>query len=179
MPSVQRTGARRITRRVTATVDESRNRLWGAQVTVPDAVASRFMAAGSRRVVCTLNGTLEYQTALMPRGDGSYVLRVNKQTRTRLGLEAGSRVGVELRTDDSQYGLPLPAELEEVLRQDSEARRQFRALTPGRQRTLLHLVAVAKRAETRTVRAVAVARHLKMTRGRINYRHLNEAMRGG
>ena len=164
--------------RFISTLEESRNRLWGAHVGVPDEVASRILKSGSRRVICILNSTVEYPTALMPRGDGSFVIRVNKQTRERLQLEYGSRLEIELRRDKSPYGLPMPEELHEVLLQDSDGHRLFHALTAGRQRTLLHLVGSPKRGETRVKRAVAVVRHLKSNHGKINYKQLNELLRG-
>ena len=164
--------------RFTSTLEESRNRLWGAHVRVSDEVASRILEGGSRRVICVLNGAVEYSTALMPRGDGSFVIRVNKQTREGLRLNYGSQLEIELRRDESQYGLPMPEELQKVLLQDRAGHRLFHALTAGRQRTLLHLVGSARRVETRVKRAVVVVRHLKAHRGKIDYRQLNDHLRG-
>jgi hypothetical protein len=77
-----------------AVLEESRNKLWGAHLGVPEAVATDLIAGGSHQVLCTLNGAVEYPTALMPRGDGSSVIRVNKKLRVTPRLEYGDRVEV-------------------------------------------------------------------------------------
>ena len=155
----------------------SRNRLWGAHIRVPSASARKISEGSSRRVLCRLEDSLEYQTALMPSGNGSFVIRVNKKLRQRLRLEFGRPVDVVLTPDESRYGLPMPEELEVLLSQDPQGDRYFRALTLGRQRTLLHLVGSAKKVETRVKRAVAVVRHLKTNHGRIDFKQLRELMR--
>ncbi len=91
----------------------------------------------SRRVVCTLNNTETFPCTLMPMS-GSFFIVVNKKIRTRLGLEAGHKVTVDLVKDTSKYGLPMPEEFEEVLAQDDEGRKYFEALTDGK-KTLSHL----------------------------------------
>jgi len=169
--------ARRRSIRFTAVLEESRNKLWGAHLGIPDALAAALIAGGSHRVLCTLNGTAEYPTALMPRGDGSFVIRVNKKFRATLGLQYGDRVEVALQRDESQYGLPMPEELSEALRQDREVHELFHSLSAGRRRTLLYLVGSAKGVETRIHRAVTVVRHLRANQGKVNYRELYAALR--
>jgi len=165
--------------RFTSVLEQSRNKLWGAHLAVPDEVVERLAGSGSRRVLCTLNASVEYPSALVPRGDGSFVIRVNKRIREKFSLGTGSRLRVVLRRDESRYGLPMPEELDEELRQDGEGHRLFHPLTAGRQRTLLYLVDSAKGADTRIKRAVAVVRHLKTNHGRLNYKQLNDLIRRG
>ena len=140
---------------------------------MPNTVARKLIDGKSRRVVCTLNGTAEHQCALLPHGSGSFVITVNKKLQKALGLTIGMNVRVELRKDESKYGLPMPLELEEVLRQDKEGRLLFHALTPGKQRTLLYIIGSAKTSDSRIVRAFIVVQHLKANDGKINYRQLN------
>ena len=145
---------------------------------VPSRVAERFAGQGPKRVVCTINGTVEYQCAILPHGRGSHVITVNKQRQTKLGLRVGSRVEVTLRRDESKYGLPMPKELEELLRQDKEGRKLFHALTAGRLRTLLYIVGHAKNSDVRLLRSNIIIRHLKANRGKINYRQLSRELKG-
>ena len=126
----------------------------------------------SRRFVCSLNGTVEYQTALLPIGDGVYVIRVAKKLLTTLELSVGDRVAVELWKDQSEYGLPLPVEFGELLRQDPVAEKLFHALTRGKQRTLLHIAGAVKSSAKRAERAIAIVNHLKMNNGKIDYKRL-------
>ena len=161
----------------TSSLELSNNKLWGAHIVVPDIVAQVFVSNGIRRVVCVLNDTMEYQCALLPKGDGSFLITVNKKIRDTLGLKAGSPVRVSLHKDDSEYGLPMPEELAEVLAQDEEGNRLFHALTPGKIRTLLYIVGSVKHPDKRIARAIAIAEHLKENAGKINYRQLNATIK--
>ncbi len=162
----------------TGQLELSTNKLWGAHFVVPDFVAQVFVNNDARRVVCLLNEKIEYQCALLPKGDGSFLITVNKKIRDSLGLKAGSPLRISLRKDDSEYGLPMPEELAEVLAQDDEWIRLLHALSPGKIRTLLYIVAQVKDPDKRVARALAIVEHLKKNGGKINYRQLNEEMRG-
>ncbi len=161
----------------TSALELSTNKLWGAHFVVPDIIAQVFVSNDVRRVVCTLNEKITYQCALLPKGDGSFLITVNKKTRDTLGLKAGSPVQVSLRKDESEYGLPMPEEMAEVLAQDADGDRLFHALTPGKIRTLLYIVGQVKDPDKRIGRAFAIVEHLKTNEGKINYRQLNEAMK--
>jgi hypothetical protein len=161
----------------TSTLEESTNKLWGSHFAVPDLVSKALISGDDRRVVCTLNEKMEYQCALIPRGDGSFLIMVNKKTRDKLVLKPGQQVRVSLRKDESEYGLPMPEELEELLKQDEDGRRLFHALTPGKLRTLLYIVGQPKNSDVRLHRALVIVEHLKKNEGKINYRQLNEEMR--
>lgn len=161
-----------------AVLEESTNKLWGCHFAVPQMVVDTLIAeGGARRVVCVLNEKMEYQCALLPRGDGSFLITVNKKTQTNLGLTIGSKVNVSLRKDESEYGLPMPEELAELLAQDEEGNRLLHALTPGKLRTLLYIVGQPKNSDIRLHRALTVVEHLKKNKGKIDYKQLNVAVR--
>lgn len=155
-------------------LEESTNKLWGCHFAVPQIVADTLIAqTEARRVVCLLNEKMEYQCALLPRGDGSFLITVNKKIQTQLGLKIGSKVSVRLRRDESEYGLPMPEELAELLAQDEEGNLVFHSLTPGKIRTLLYIVGQPKSSDVRLQRALAVVEHLKKNAGKIDYKLLN------
>jgi Bacteriocin-protection, YdeI or OmpD-Associated/Domain of unknown function (DUF1905) len=158
-------------------LEESGNRLWGAHIRVPESAVKALTGVGSRRVLCTLNGSQERQCALVPYRDGSFVITVNKRLRDSLHFRIGQTIRVGLRRDESKYGLPVPEEFAELLRQDGEGDRLFHALNPGKRRTLLYIVGSPKKAETRLRRAVVVVQHLKANAGRVNYRQLYAALK--
>ena len=158
-------------------IEESTNKLWGAHFAVPDLVSKALIEAEDKRVVCTLNGKTTYQCAMLPRGDGTFLITVNKKIRDQLKLKTGSPVEVQLEKDHSEYGLPMPEELAEVLAQDPEGNRYFHALTPGKLRTLLYIAGNVKSSEKRIGRALAIVEHLKRHEGKIEYKQLNEAMK--
>jgi hypothetical protein len=121
---------------------------------------------GSRRVVCTINGKETFQCALLP-SDGNFVIVVNKAKRTRLGIAEGVKITVELARDESKYGLPMPAELKEVLKQDRIGDKLFHKLTPGKQRSILHWVGQVKDIDKRIHTALIFIEHLKKNEGKI------------
>lgn len=159
-------------------LEASTNRLWGCHFVVPPVIADALIGAGaSKRVVCLLNGIVEYQCGLIARGDGTFVIMVNKKIQNQLGLNIGSKISASLRVDESEYGLPMPEELAELLVQDEEGNRLIHALTPGKLRTLLYLVGQPKSTDLRLHRALVVVEHLKANAGKIDYKQLNLSIR--
>ncbi len=162
-----------------ASLEISTNKLWGAHFAVPEFVYNALADGEDRRVICVLNERVEYQCAMLPRGDGTYLITVNKKIREQLKLKEGSRFNVSLRKDDSKYGLPMPEELAEVLAQDAEGNRLFHALTAGKMRTLLYIAGNVKSSDKRIERALAIVEHLKMNDGKIDYKTLNLSIASG
>jgi len=130
----------------------------------------------SRRVVATLNETITFQCALMPK-DGDYFILVNKKHRDRLGIIVGDIVHIELKRDESKYGLPMPEELREVLDQDAEGDLLFHALTAGKQRTMLYYIGKWKDIDRRIHYALTVVEHLKKNEGKIVFDELGEELK--
>ncbi|HPI07060.1 MAG TPA: YdeI/OmpD-associated family protein [Saprospiraceae bacterium] len=161
----------------TSILEISTNKLWGAHLPVPHLIAQTFLAEDAKRVICTLNEKVEFQCALVPKGEGVYCIVVNKKIRDQLGLKEGSTARVSLKKDDSEYGLPMPEELAEVLAQDEEGNRLFHGLTPGKLRTLLYIVGHVKNTDVRISRAFAIVEHLKANGGKINYKQLHEDLK--
>ena len=146
-------------------------------VPVTKEIADSFkFEKGSRRIVCTLNGTETFPCALMPY-DGAFFLMVNKSVRTRLGIEAGDTVSVELAKDESKYGMPMPEEFQEVLDQDAEGDRLFHALTPGKQRSMLYFIGKFKDIDRRIHTSLIFLEHLKRNNGKLDHAKLQEDLK--
>jgi hypothetical protein len=163
--------------RFTSVLERSENKLWGCHFRVPVRMAKELIDSSSRRVICTLNNSVPYQCAILHRGEGLFLITVNKGLREKLGLEFGMEIQVGLKKDRSEYGLPMPEELQELLHQDTEGKKLFHALTRGKQRTLLYIIGSAKSSPKRISRAIIIVKHLKSNRGNINYRQLYTAMK--
>lgn len=146
-------------------------------VTVPNKIANQFITPDSKRVVCTLNNSINYQAAIMPKGDGGFFIMINKEHRKKLKLNLGDEVEVHLEKDESKYGLPMPEEMEELLLMDPEGDAAFHSLTPGKQRSLLFIIGKPKNSDTRLKKAVVVVDYLKMTGGKLDFKELNEAFK--
>ena len=119
-----------------------------------------------KRVVCTINHGEPFQCALMPWGEIFYII-VNKAKRDAAGIVCGDTVDVLLEKDESKYGLPMPEEFEEVLKQDAEGDKLFHALTAGKQRSILYLLSRSKDIDVRIHQALLIVEHLKENDGKI------------
>lgn len=163
--------------RFTSILERSDNRLWGAHLRVPVRVAEQLGEGKTRRVFCRLNRGEEFQCAILHRGKDLFLVTVNKRLRDDLNLEFGNEVNVNLRKDETEYGLPMPEELQELFRQDRAGDKLFHALSRGKQRTLLYIIGSAKDSGKRIFRAIAIVNHLKANKGTINYRQLGESLK--
>jgi len=131
---------------------------------------------GTRRIICTINGTVTFQCALIPWGD-IFTIIVNKEKRDKLGITAGDKLDVLLEQDNSKYGLPMPEELKEVLDQDPEGDRLFHSLTAGKQRSILYFVGKVKDIDKRIHTALIFVEHLKRNQGKIVHDELTAELK--
>ncbi|MBK9017866.1 MAG: DUF1905 domain-containing protein [Saprospiraceae bacterium] len=156
--------------------------LWNFHIVVLEQYAKPFLDGNDRRVVCTLNGSLEFQCALMPKGDGHFFININKKIRDKLKLQLGSKVEVSLSKDESEYGLPMPEEFGETLAQDEEGNALSSTHARQTAQPALHRWS-AKDSDTRLKRAIVLVEHLKANKGKIDFKQLNldmkEANRSG
>ena len=144
---------------------------------VPKAKVAAFGFTGNlRRVACTLNGTETFNCSLFPSG-GDYFITLSKKLRDRLGVEVGDSVTIEIEKDTSKFGMPMPKEFAEVLRQDPEAEKLFNALSPGNQRLMLKLIVMVKGVDKRIARSLAGVESLKRSDGVFDYRAQHLAMK--
>ena len=153
--------------------------IWGYHIVVPDLVVQYFSKKKDRRVVCTINDQETFQCAIMPKGDGTFFILINKELRKKLDLGVGAEVKAKLVEDKSKYGLPMPEELEELLAIDDEGNYFFHLLTPGKQRSLIFLAGKPKRSDTRLRKALVIVDYLKFTKGKLDFRELHQAFKEG
>ncbi|MGE3466506.1 MAG: YdeI/OmpD-associated family protein [Pyrinomonadaceae bacterium] len=143
----------------------------------PKTKVSRFEFKGNlRRVVCTLNGIETYNCALFPSKD-DYFITLSKQRRTKLGIDVGDVVNIELEKDKSKYGMVMPEEFAEVLRHDADGKRLFEELSPGNQRLMLKLIVFVKDVDKRIAKALTGIELLKQTDGVFDHSEQQAAMR--
>lgn len=139
-------------------------------------VAAFGFKGNLRRVVCTLNGTEAFNCSLFPAKE-DYFITLSKKLRDGLGLKIGDLVTVELEKDESKYGMPMPEEFAEVLRQDPDGDKLFHALTGGMQRSLIYMIAAAKNIDKRIHLALITLEHLKDNDGKVNGARLFEEIK--
>ncbi|MBX3244333.1 MAG: DUF1905 domain-containing protein [Acidobacteria bacterium] len=119
-----------------------------------------------KRVVCTINNGKPFHCALMPTRGQFYII-VNKKKRDEAGIEFGDIVSVLLEKDESRYGLPMPEEFAEVMKQDPAGGKLFHKLTEGQQRSLIYLVTNVKDIDRRIHTALRILDHLHENEGKV------------
>jgi len=150
---------------------------WNFTIDVPLDIATQFIDKDNRRVICTLNEAHKFHAALMPNGDGGYFIMINSEVRKKLKLDDDAALLVQLQKDNSKYGIHLPEEMEELLLIDEEGSAFFHQLTPGKQRSLLHIIGKPKSSAIRLKKAVVVLDYLKTNNGKLDFKMLNMAFK--
>jgi hypothetical protein len=147
---------------------------WEKHLPIPDAIFTEMLAKSpDKRVICTLNQTVSFHCAMMPKGHFHYIL-VNNETCKKLKLHVNDEVEVEIVKDDSKYGINISEELEEVLFSDPEGHFLFHQLTPGKQRSLIHIINKIKSSQTRIEKSFVILEHLKRQKGILDFKKLND-----
>lgn len=158
-------------------VSQYESTLWSVYIPVPTDIAESFLASDSKRVICTINRSLRIHCAILPMGNGTHFMLLNKENRKKLNLDIGDEINIILEPDTSKYGIALPEEMEELLLMDEEGSEVFHKLTVGKQRSLLFIVGKPKSSETRLKKAVVILDYLKMTGGKLDFKELNESFK--
>jgi hypothetical protein len=161
----------------TSVIEDLESNVWHFHIKVPSHIADPFVKSGNKRVVCKIEPDIEFQCALMPAGEEGWFINVNKEKRKQLQARLGTELNISLETDTSEYGLPLPPELEELFNQDDEGKRVFHSLTKGKQRNLLYIVGKPKSSDIRLRKAITILDYLKFTGGKLDFKELNEALK--
>jgi len=73
--------------------------------------------------------------------------------------------------------MTIPPVFEELLNQDIEGENYFHQLTPGKQRNLIYIVSKPKSEILQLEKAIIILNYLKSTKGIIDYKELNNALR--
>ena len=158
-----------------AKLEQLDSSVWGQHIIVPDRVAKKLIAeAKDKRVICSVNGQFSFHAALMPKGGGIYFVNFSKQNSKKFGLIEGELLNIELVKDESKYGIPMPEEFQELLYQDEEGNDLFHALTPGKQRSLLHIIGTVKSPDIRIRKGLIMLNHLRSNKGKLDFRQLNQ-----
>ena len=113
------------------------------------------------RLICKINQLDGFPCAVMPHGNGSNYIMLSKEKFKKFKLNYDDIYRIELIKDESEYGMPMPEELEEVLKQDPEGKTRFDHLSPGKQRNIIYYTSKIKSAQLRAERAWLFINNLK------------------
>ena len=140
----------------------------GPHFELPENVLHYFLEVlNQKRVVCVLNEVLTINRAIMQANEKYFIL-MNKDNLKQLNLDFGDEVTVEIAPDESDYGMPISEEMQEVLFSDPEGADLFHKLTLGKQRSLIHLINNYKSSQLKIDRSFVILQHIKNNAGKVN-----------
>ncbi len=142
-------------------------------IEVPAIIVTEIGGIGKRRLVCEVNQILSFQCGLIALSEGRAYISINSKRMKVLGVERGSEVNIILTEDSSEFGVEVCAEIEELFKQDAEAKQRFDELAPGMQRYILNYVVTVKSSQLRIDRAFTLLSNLKdLPKGKISFKQL-------
>jgi len=103
------------------------------------------------------------QTALIPMGDGKFILPINVTMRKGTGKKHGDKVTVTLELDESKF--IMNADFMACIKDDPTASAFFKTLAPGHQRYFSKWIDSAKTSATKTKRIVLAVNALSRKMG--------------
>jgi hypothetical protein len=90
------------------------------------------------------------QVALLPYGEGNFMMAINAEMRKHLKKQAGAKLKVRITAEVEDP--PMDAEMIECLKEEPEAWERFSILTKSHQRYFSNWVSSAKTNQTRDTR---------------------------
>ena len=155
------------------------SRVYMFHLVIPEDIVEFYKEKKQKRLMCKVNDLEPYSSAILFAKNKYAYINLTKERMKKLGIKAGGKVDVFLEPDTSEFGMPLPPELEEILIQDTEFKSYFLTLTPGKQRNLIYLVSKMKSENKRIEKAIIIANYLKRVRGKLDFKELNQAFKDG
>jgi hypothetical protein len=149
---------------------------WSYHVPVPEGISTQILKEFNRRMLVKVNEQGPWHMALMKSKDYWYIL-INQEIRKSLNLNFGDSLTISLEKDISEFGHDLPEEFQVLMDQDLEGNEYFKALTPGKQRSLVYLVTKVKNPESRMKKSLAIMHHLRLVKGKLDFKQLNEMIK--
>jgi hypothetical protein len=156
----------------TTSVEELQH-LGGHYFELPPAVIKKLGGKINNRMICTINKKLSWQCGSLALGKGSAHVTISAKRMKELGLKAGDNIHVRLVHDTSKYGMKVPEELTELLKQDAEGKKRFDGLPMGKQRYIIQHVSAVKSSRLRVERAILLIENLKkLPKGKESFREM-------
>jgi len=142
-----------------ATLERLRGNLGWVIVWIPFGVHKVWGTRGRLKVLGEING-FPFRTSLFPTREGRHFLLVNKKMQQGSGAIEGSSAEFLLEPDTAKRTVPIPAELQRLLKQDRGLRVWFAALNHSIRKWLTDWITQPKGSAARARRAEQVAEQL-------------------
>lgn len=153
--------------------------MWHYYIAIPEEIYAQMLKrTPDKRILCILNDQIHHYCAMMSKGSLHYIL-LNKSLFKKLGVGPDESIDVELRQQETKYGIPACDELIQILEADQEGSQYFHTLTIGTQRSLIHLINKYKNPQLRMDRILLLMRHLILRKGQLDFKILMSQFREG
>ncbi|XOV68775.1 MAG: YdeI/OmpD-associated family protein [Fluviicola sp.] len=136
-------------------------------ISVPEVILKKHHTendSGSvynQRFEITVNDEVTWKAGSVSLGNQTAYITVSKARMKQLSVDRGDSVSITLKKDTSKYGMDVPEEFEELLRQDEYAKKRFESLSMGLQRAVIYVVAQLKSSQKRIDKSVFLMENLK------------------
>ncbi len=117
-------------------------------LTVPFNAAEEYGSQAQVRVKGTING-LSYRSTLLPQGDGTHYLVVNRTIRDQIGVTHGDTVQVMMERDIQPRTVSIPRDFKLALERNKKAKTEFDRIPYSHKKRYLEHIVEAKQEETR------------------------------
>jgi hypothetical protein len=121
---------------------------------IPFDVEKAFGSKARVAVRGTMNG-FEFRTSILPNGDGTHHMMLNKAILAGAKTAAGETVKVVMERDDESREVPAPKDLLAALGKNAVAKRIWKEKTPTFRKEYVLWIEDAKAHETRARRIAA------------------------
>lgn len=130
-------------------------------LTVPAGIAQKLKpdTKVSFRVKGTIDGQVISQTALLPMGEGDFILPLRTEMRRKIRKEAGDSVRLSWEADDSE--ILISEDLLICLAEEPAALERFESMPKSHQRYYSNWVEQAKTLDTKSRRIAMAVEGLK------------------
>jgi len=126
---------------------------------VPFDVHAVFGTRGRVSVSGTING-FPFRNSIMPTGEGTREMMVNRGVQQGARAGAGDRVNVVMKKDDAERVVEVPGELIGALEKNKKAAAFFEGLAYSSKKEFSDWITTAKHAETKANRAAKAVKLL-------------------
>lgn len=117
----------------------------------------------SYRVKGKIDAVSVSQLALIPMGEGDFIIPLNAELRRKLKKVKGEKVKLSIELDSSEF--MLSSDFMECLKEEPESYEFFGSLTPGHQNYFSKWIDSAKTIETKSKRIAQAMEGLKLKMG--------------
>jgi hypothetical protein len=150
---------------------------WTSIIIIPSDIFLEMMQiAPDKRIICSINNSISFHCGMLPKNTFHYIM-LSKEKIKILNLEIHDEISVEIFPDQSEFGMEMCEELQEVLFSDPDGNSLFEKLTSGKKRSIIYLISKTKNSQLRIEKSFVFLEHLKRNKGKIDFRIYQEDCR--